>query len=136
MVKGVKYFSAEQFLQARRAEKFGDQESLNKIMQTKIPRVQKAIGDKVKGFSADIWKETCQDLVFPGLLEKFKQCAEAKDFLLKTEDTELVEASASDSFWGIGRNMYDDRLMDTKDEWGSNILGKRLMDIRNTLKNT
>lgn len=51
--------------------------------------------------------------------EKFDQNKDLLDKLLATGDVEIIEASKTDSFWGIGR-----------DGKGQNMLGKILMETR------
>ncbi|KAJ7819811.1 hypothetical protein B0H13DRAFT_2130900, partial [Mycena leptocephala] len=54
---------------------------------------------------------------------KFTQHEDLKQELLGTGDAELVEDSAEDAFWGIGRNGQ-----------GRNELGKALAKLRNQLQ--
>jgi len=54
---------------------------------------------------------------------KFAQHLSLRDMLLKTGDSELIEDSSADSFWGCGQ-----------DGLGRNELGKALMQLRDRLR--
>ena len=56
------------------------------------------------------------------------------DYLLKTGDHVLVEASPVDSIWGIGL-AQDDNYIDNIYAWrGLNLLGFALMEVRDFLQ--
>ena len=103
-------------------------------MKAKSPHVIKKLGEKVKNYSKNIWREYAQDIMLKGLQLKFEQNEHAKQFLQKTGDTTLVEAAQHDDWWGIGYNMHDTKLMENRDRWGKNILGTVLMTVRQRLK--
>ena len=73
IIDGVKYVTAEQYMMAKKALLFKDQESYESIMRTSDPRTQKAFGRKVKGFNADVWNVICRDVVYQANLAKFTQ---------------------------------------------------------------
>lgn len=133
MVNSRKFTCAEQFIQYQKAVKFGDGKAAESIMSAKSPNVMKAIGSRVEKFSEEDWHANAPDLVRRGLEQKFRQNGHLKQFLMETEGTILVEASKSDTFWGIGKSLYDPDIMTDQSTWGQNILGKLLMDIRKSL---
>ena len=135
-VGGLKYINGEQFIMRSKAMLFNDLECAHKIMKSTSPREMKDLGKRVKNFDQAKWHDEAKDLVQVGLLEKFKQNDNLKQFLLKTKDNILLEASPTDVFWGIGKHMYDEHLMDSKDSWGKNTLGQILMNIRSSLAAT
>ena len=49
---------------------FVDKESATKIMATRNPKEQKALGRRVHPFDPDVWKEKCRDIVEKGNLAK------------------------------------------------------------------
>ena len=78
-------------------------------------------------FSWDIalgWASIKVDRMHRVLQAKFTQHDDLKIKLLDTSDAVLIEASNTDSFWGVG-----------KKGTGQNILGKLLMQVRNDLRN-
>jgi len=49
-IDGVKYNCVEQYIMAEKAKLFWDYDSLEKIMSTSWPKIQKELGRKVVGF--------------------------------------------------------------------------------------
>jgi ribA/ribD-fused uncharacterized protein len=130
-VNGVKYSRGEQFIQHRKALMFGEVETAEAIMAAKTPQEMKRLGDSfMKTFSESAWRSSAPEIMEQGLEEKFKQNKELKKFLLSTGATKLVEAAKNDSFWGIGKTMYDPNIMKSKASWGQNHLGQILTNIR------
>ena len=117
----------------KKAEVFGDTETMKLIMATLDPRTQKQLGRNVKGYDEDKWNEVCRNLVAYGNYLKFSQNEELKQFLLATGDLILVEASPYDAKWGIGMGAGDPNINDTS-KWGLNWLGEAIMDARTKLK--
>ncbi len=56
-----------------------------------------------------------------------------KDFLLKTGERVLVEASPVDIMWGCGLAEDDERIKDVTQWPGQNLLGFALMEVREML---
>jgi len=123
----------EQYMMYKKAEVFGDTETMKLIMATLDPRTQKQLGRNVKGYDEDKWNEVCRNLVAYGNYLKFSQNEELKQFLLATGDLILVEASPYDAKWGIGMGAGDPNINDTS-KWGLNWLGEAIMDARTKLK--
>lgn len=69
------------------------------------------------------WDQVKIEVMRKGLEAKFTQSQHLKSLLLSTNNTELMENSPYDNFWGIGSNGT-----------GSNILGKLLMELRSKLQ--
>ena len=59
------------------------------------------------------------------LITKFNQHDKLRDLLLSTQDCTLVEHTINDSFWADGG-----------DGTGKNMLGRLLMEVRHTLRDT
>lgn len=131
-VDGVEYCSAEQYMMHQKALLFGDGEIAEQIMQATHPRVQKALGRKVRNFDADRWTAVCRDIVYRGNYAKFSQNEDKKAALLATTGT-LVEASPYDRIWGIGLGADDPRRLDPKTWKGTNWLGEVLTKVRDDL---
>jgi ribA/ribD-fused uncharacterized protein len=134
VVDEVQYQSAEQYMMARKAALFEDQEIQNKILATNDPEQAKALGRQVKGFDKKIWEAHRQEIVFQGNLAKFRQNEALEEYLLSTGDQVLVEASPEDRIWGIG-NHATHADADNPEKWkGLNLLGFILMDVRSVLR--
>lgn len=128
------YCCAEQYMMAEKARMFGDSEIENKIMQSKSPGEIKALGRKVSNFHEEKWLKQRYVIVKQANLLKFNQNMDLKEFLLKTGNKIIVEASPVDSIWGIGlANDHPDA--GNPEKWkGLNLLGFALMEVRDLLK--
>lgn len=133
---GVTYNSAEQYMMAQKALLFDDIQTYDKIMSLANPYKIKALGRLVKNFNQEIWDKHKEDIVFNGNLLKFSQNKKLCKQLLATGDKEIVEASPTDTIWGIGLAETDPDIYD-KSKWrGTNLLGKAIMKVRDVLKDT
>jgi ribA/ribD-fused uncharacterized protein len=63
------------------------------------------------------------DIMREAVLAKFEQHANLRAVLLSTEDTEIVEKTTRDYYWGCGT-----------DGTGKNMLGVILMEVRDKLR--
>lgn len=136
VVDNVEYPTAEHFMMAEKARLFGDESTLRQILQAPHPGAAKALGRQVQGFDESLWVQQRFDIVVRGNLAKFAQDKVLKSYLLNTEDKVLVEASPTDTIWGIGL-AADDRQVDNPTQWrGANLLGFALMKVRTMLRNT
>ncbi len=129
----VEYNCAEQYMMAEKARLFGDDETLQKIMASSDPREQKRLGRSVKNFDPAKWDAVCMDVVGTGNFAKFHQNQKLWDFIRSTDDKVLVEASPYDAIWGIGYSEQDAPNV-PQSQWGKNLLGICLMDVRHDLK--
>jgi ribA/ribD-fused uncharacterized protein len=134
VIDGEPYNSVEQFYMMRMAHFAGATEIAANIRKSTDPakykRLTKAIPEDVK----DKWNKVATRHMAEGLSAKFQQNDDLKDFLLETKNTELVEASPNDRFWGVGITITDPRIFN-KEQWkGKNNLGNLLGQIRETLR--
>jgi ribA/ribD-fused uncharacterized protein len=133
-IDGREYNCCEQYMMAKKALTFNDQESYKMIMYSDNPRDQKAFGRRVKNFNAEVWSVISREVVYQGNYAKFTQNPELKEQLMATGDLEIVEASPYDKIWGIGLGEEDPRAWD-KSTWdGLNWLGEAIMRVRETLR--
>lgn len=137
-----------------KAALFEDKASMTAILAEKNPRKQKMLGGKAKGFVADVWDREKYGIVLRVNLAKFREGWARDDhgfvygeggrkdgqdqvalnkLLLATGERELVEASRFDRIWGIGFDEVE-ATRRSKKEWGENLLGKVLMDVRKQLR--
>jgi hypothetical protein len=126
----IEYNCAEQYMMAKKALLFQDQEAYQNIMNTNSPRTQQDEGRKIKNFNQKVWDANCQTIVYQGNYYKFTQNQNLLDILLSTEGTILVEASPIDKIWGIGLAEDNKDALDL-DKWkGQNLLGFILTNLR------
>ena len=131
-VAGSDYNCMEQFLMEAKALYFSDHETAAAIMNTTDPVQQKRLGKSVRNFDLSTWHDAVPDVLETGLKAKFSQVDHCRDFLLSTEGKTLAEANPSDSFFGIGMGLRHPDVWKA-DLWGRNLLGHKLMDVRNSL---
>lgn len=136
VIDGHTYNCAEQYMMAQKARLFGDSKSESLIMEADHPMIQKRLGRQVVGFDKRIWESVARDVVMRGNLAKFTQHKSLMGNLFDTEDTLLVEASPTDTVWGIGLGENDPRRYDRKNWRGTNWLGQILTDLRMSLRLT
>lgn len=129
-IDGVSYATAEHFMMAAKARLFGDAKAEASILRASSPGEAKKLGRQVAGFDEAAWKERRFDLVVQGNVAKFSQNEELRRFLLGTRERVLVEASPTDTIWGIGLAANDARAADPETWRGLNLLGFALMVAR------
>jgi hypothetical protein len=130
-VDGEEFASNEQFYCAQKAVFFNDISAKNKIMQLKDPVEQKKM--PIKGYNENEWNLVAETYMKKGLMAKFSQSEELKNYLLSTGEKTLGEASPYDSKWGIGLRINSTEIME-RNNWGQNRLGALLMEIRNEIR--
>lgn len=132
-IDGVVYTHAEQFMMAEKARLFGDDAMRARILAANDPSTQKKLGQAVRGFVEEPWRERRLDIVVAGNLAKFSQSDKLRRALADTGDRELVEASPFDRIWGIGLRADDPRAHDKAQWQGENLLGSALAEVRKQL---
>jgi len=134
-VDGVTYATAEHWMMAKKAELFNEIEIRQEILGSGTPAIAKEFGRKVKNFDDEKWSKACFEIVVEGNINKFSQRDELRKFLLNTGDKVIVEASPTDTIWGIGLAQDDPRAPSPSAWRGTNLLGFALMEVRDYLKN-
>ncbi len=130
-----KFNCAEQAMMFSKAFMFGDNEVADKILKTKKPGEQKALGRAVRNYNEEQWAEKREWVVDEILYQKFTQNEDLKNILLETGDRIIVEASPYDKVWGIamGVDKYPE-ILDQNNWKGQNLLGKCLMRVREKIR--
>lgn len=143
VIDEIEYNCAEQFMMAEKARLFGDDETLEMIMDTDVPRTQKALGRQVDGFEKSAWEDDedskngrpyCWNVVWRGSMAKFGQNSYLLQQLMDTDGTTLVEASPEDPIWGIGLPEGHPNCFSRETWQGLNWLGEILTGVREHLK--
>jgi len=133
LVDGVEFNCSEQYFMYKKAEHFGDQEQMKKILKSEEPGKQKQLGRGVKGFVTAEWDRVCRRYMYEACYYKFSQNQGLQDHLMKSLGKENVEASPFDEIWGIKLAENDYRAKD-KFQWkGKNWLGEILDVVRDEL---
>ena len=80
----------------------------------------KRLGNNIRDFDMQRWKEHSKEVVYRGLYAKFKQNPSLKASLISTGSIKLAEATR-DRYWGIGMNLGDRNALDAEvlgEQWG------------------
>ncbi|WP_043733904.1 NADAR family protein [Streptomyces zinciresistens] len=133
-VDSVAYATAEHWMMAEKARLFGDAEGERRVLAAEHPSRAKKAGRLVRGFDDAVWERERFRIVVEGSVHKFSADPELADFLLRTGDRVLVEASPVDRVWGIGLAAGDDGAGDPLRWRGPNLLGFALMEARERLR--
>lgn len=132
-VDGRQYPTAEHYMMVQKALLFDNTQLVDDMLSSTDPKQVKALGRKVQHFDETLWRQHRFEIVVQGNLAKFSQHPALGDFLRKTADKVLVEASPVDKIWGIGLKEADPRAQDPTQWQGLNLLGFALMKVRHIL---
>ena len=128
------FATAEHFMMHSKATLFGDEKRAREILATPSCPEVKALGREVSGFDPELWREHRFAIVLRGNLAKFSQNEELKDYIFSTGESIIVEASPTDTIWGIGLDEETARKTDPEQWRGLNLLGFALMRTRSLLE--
>lgn len=117
---GIFYKTVEHYYQS---EKYDNEEIKNKIINAKDAHEAAKIGRDRNNIRKDNFKKIKLDVMFEGVLEKFRQNKDILHKLIETRNEIIIEKTEDEYFWGIG-----------KDNSGENQFGKILMKARDILK--
>lgn len=135
-VEGNTYNCNEQYYFHKKADLAGDRQAAEQIMKEKDPGKQKAIGSRIV-INEPMWRDRCIDIMYDGLRAKFTQNKKLQDFLLSTGNNLIIEASPRDKFWGVGIDLHNPKIWNTR-SWqttAENKLGQMLMQLRREIRN-
>lgn len=132
---GTVFTCSEQYMMYHKAILFKDYEIANRIMFATQPPDQKDLGKMVRGFNREHWQAFAKTIVLAGCFYKFTQNKYCNKALEESAGTLLVEASPTDTIWGIGLSERDPKRLDPKNWNGSNWLGEVLTNLREGLFN-
>jgi len=134
-VRGVHFTSMEQMMMYSKAMLFKDKKNAKRILETNICQAQKMIGRDVTPFVQQEWDEKCENIVYIGNKEKYRQNPTLLKLLMMTGETILAEATKRDLIWGCGVDEDDDRVADPSLWTGQNKHGKVQMRVREYFQN-
>ena len=118
-LEGVQWQTAEHYYQAC---KFKGMSYAQTVIDAAGAEQAYKLGNRWLKRKSKDWKKNRQLYMTRGLYRTVMEYPEIKQALLDTGDSQLIETSQYDYFWGIGR-----------DQRGQNTLGKVWMDIRQKL---
>jgi ribA/ribD-fused uncharacterized protein len=133
LIDGERYATAEHFMMAEKARLFGDSETRQRVLAARTPAEAKKLGRGVKNFDEAAWLAERFQIVVAANRAKFSQNPPMAEFLARTGEQVLVEASPVDAIWGIGL-AADHADAAHPMRWpGFNLLGFALMQVRDEL---
>ncbi len=122
--------NSEQYLMYHKAMLMGDKSTAQNILRAHKAYIAKALGRKVEPWNQELWDKEKETIMVNGLMLKFGQNKNLRDYLLSTVGKTLVEAAYNDPIWGVGMALGDPNLI-YPDRWkGQNLLGKCLEIVR------
>lgn len=133
-VEEITFPNSECFFMYKKAMYFSDRRVAQKILEASSPAKCKALGRTVKRYKDEEWADVRYSIMVDGLIAKFSQNPDLKEYLLQTGSQELVEASPTDTVWGIGLSVETAKNTRRKYWPGENLLGKALMMTRTEIR--
>lgn len=130
IIDNLPFANSEQAFMWYKAITFDDLETADKVLSATDPRKAKALGRSVSNYSDSVWNKLRYNIMVDILKHKFAQNQDYMVELMATGNKVIVEASPTDTIWGIGLSQYDPDRFDEFKWKGSNLLGKALMDVR------
>jgi ribA/ribD-fused uncharacterized protein len=116
----------------QKAMVFDDQDVAASILENSSPDSAYCSGSKVKGFDDGVWNARQIKILEDASYYNFTQSYVLKSYLLDTGSAYLVNADPEDVVWGIGYT--SDQAENNRSTWGSNLLGRTLMAVRERIR--
>ena len=131
-VWGIQFTCSEQAYAFSKAWFFGDEISKRKIMLEIHPHNIKKCSRTIKNFKRKEWDEVSEGMLFEAVNAKFHQNKILAQYLLETNNMQLIEVNPFDTRWGVGITI--DQLKVGKPLRGENKMGHILEKVRENLK--
>ena len=129
-LSGITYISSEQFIQATKAQYFGDTDVFNQVMGCKTSADCKDFSCKIRGVDSAKWDSVAADVCRAGIREKFVQNPILLEILIRCTGNKRIVECAKDWLWGTGTALAQEDCLNS-DRWITpGIMGKLLEEIR------
>lgn len=119
-VDGISYKTVEHYYQAM---KYDNKEIRDRIIKAETPKEASNIGRDRNNIRIKDFKKIKNEVMYKGILEKFRQNRDIAYKLIETRNQGIAEATIDEYYWGIG-----------KDNSGKNNIGKILKRVRKAIK--
>lgn len=97
--------------------------SMCRILRTNMPRAQKALGRRVRGFDEEVWRTASVAVVVGGCVARAGVDPALRRVYVAAGGRTFVEGSPRDRVWGVGLR-WDGREVEDEKNWrGENRLG-------------
>lgn len=132
---GINCFCSEQAFMWAKAVFFKDYITAAKIAAVDPSKKNaaftcKMLGREVKPYNDSVWQGERFNVMVHVLKAKFGQNPKLMDELAATGGKHLVEASPTDTIWGVGMDVDHPDIQDSSCWRGFNLLGEALMVVR------
>ncbi len=117
---GVLYKTVEHYYQSK---KFDAPDIIKKILDADTPKEASNIGRDRTNIRIPKFKDIKVQVMYEGILEKFRQNRSIAYKLIETRNRDIAEATVNEYYWGIG-----------KDKSGENVIGDILVKVREKIK--
>ena len=135
-VNGIKYFTSEQFIQAKKAEYFNDRITYDRIMGSSTSLDCKKNSRFIKGFDRGKWEEVAKQICSPGIKAKFQQNSDLMCTLLNKTGFKRIVECTNNKLWGTGIPLNRDECLDQSKWTSQGILGEILEEIQHEIRST
>ena len=135
-IDGRTFNCSEQYYMYYKALVFGERKLAERVMGLTNPKEMKFLCTgrrNIKNFDSSTWRKVAPLVMAVACYHKFDQNPKLREFLIETQDAELVEAAPGDTFWGIGLSISHPKINEVKHWRGTNVLGKILTKLRGVL---
>ena len=134
-LEGKTWVTSEQYFMWKKALLFGDADTAAYIASEKDPLACKMAGRGIRSYNDEKWAEVRYKIMRDAVYNKFVQDPYLRNYILKDEFEDLifVEASPTDTVWGVGLDQFDERIKDESNWRGTNLLGEVIMEVRDTI---
>lgn len=119
-LKKKRWPTSEHYFQA---QKFAGTTDEDEVRKAKSPMIAARMGRSRKRPLRRDWESVKVGIMREAVLAKFTQHKDLQEILLATGDAEIIEHTSKDAYWGDGG-----------DGSGKNMLGKILMETRETIR--
>src|SRR3977135_3735644 len=99
VLKGKSWPTSEHYFQAQKFAGMPDEEE---VRQARSPMIAARMGRSRKRPLRKDWESTRDGIMHEAVLAKFAQHADLREILLATGDSEIVEHTENDAYWGDG----------------------------------
>ena len=130
-------YTSEQAYQLDKARYFRDMEMAALILQSKDPQTCLLLGNRVRNFDAKAWDKVKLQTMRHAVREKYEGNTYLANqlIMLVSDGMTLVEASPTDTYWGIGMGIDNPDIGDPAKWKGKNELGYILTRVANDIAN-
>ena len=112
---------------------FSDTCTAQAILGCTSPRTSKILGSSVSGFSRDKWDAVKEEIMFYGVLQKFKQNKELAAYLTSIRSSIFAEASHTDKKWRIELSIQETEQNGAAEWTDKNLLGNIITQVKSIL---